>query len=81
MMHSETKEIYGVSVLPVIAIFHQFRRVRAIRKLKACWADDREIRKLAAKCGPLSAWDYFNFQRRYQLIRLLAKPEQQKGII
>ena len=36
-MRSESKEIYGVNVFPVLAVLHQIRRWWVLRNLKDHW--------------------------------------------
>ncbi|WP_340619100.1 hypothetical protein [Xenorhabdus entomophaga] len=59
----------------------QFRRWRALHRLRKHWRDDRFFLKLARE--PRYKWlrDHFNFYERYQFLRLLTEHEQQRGII
>lgn len=81
MMRSESREIYGVNVFPMIAMCHQFKKWRTIRLLRKFWQEDRKLRNLAIKCGYRSGWYYFNYQNRYQLIKIISKSHQQLGDI
>ncbi|MER5012157.1 hypothetical protein [Morganella morganii] len=78
-MRSESKEIYGVSVFPVLAVLHQIRRWRALRDLRRDWY----LRNLVIKCSrsrPDIA-DFFNIRDEYTLIRHKVKHYQREGVI
>lgn len=81
-MRSESKEIYGVSVFSAIAMLHQLRRWWVIRGLRADWNYDRGCLNICKRHNHLSHLSvHFDVQRRYQRIRLFAKPHQQRGVI
>lgn len=82
MMRSETKKIYGVDVLGMIAMFKQLRKWRTIRKLRNRWSDYRRDLVTCRKFSHLSRHvDYFHVQQRYKRIRLYTKAHQQRGDI
>lgn len=70
-IRSESKEIYGVSVLPVMAVLHWFIRWWVLRDLNRAWSDDRF----------LHIADAFTFHNRYQRLREAVKTHQNKGVI
>lgn len=80
-MRSESKEIYGVSVLPVMAVLHRFIRWRALRDLKRAWSDDRFFERHIQHRGWLHIADAFTFHSRYQRLREAVKAYQGKGVI
>lgn len=81
IMRSESKEIYGVSVLPVMAVLHRFIRWWALRDLKRAWSDDRFFEKHIQRRGWLHIADAFTFHSRYQRLREAVKTHQNKGSI
>lgn len=80
-MRSESKEIYGVSVLPVMAVLHRFIRWWVLRDLKRAWSDARFFEKHIQRRGWLHIADAFTFQNRYQRLREAVKAYQGKGAI
>ncbi|MBT0329051.1 hypothetical protein ISO88_04090 [Morganella morganii subsp. morganii] len=80
-MRSESKEIYGVSVLPVMAVLHRFIRWWALRDLKRAWSDDRFFEKHIQHRGWLHIADAFTFHSRYQRLREAVKAYQGKDVI
>ncbi|SQL23915.1 Uncharacterised protein [Morganella morganii] len=81
IMRSESKEIYGVSVVPVMAVLHRFIRWWVLRDLKRAWSDDRFFERHIQRCGWLHIADAFTFQNRYQRLREAVKAYQGKGVI
>lgn len=81
-MRSETKTIYGVDVLGMIAMLKEIRRWWTIRELRGCWNDSRRGLVACRKFNHLnSVSEHFNVQQRYKRIRMFAKPHQQRGVI
>lgn len=80
-MRSESKEIYGVRVLPVMAVLHRFIRWWALRDLKRAWLDDRFFERHIQRRGWLHIADAFTFHSRYQRLREAVKAYQGKGAI
>ncbi|HCT4931283.1 TPA: hypothetical protein OTY92_003288 [Morganella morganii] len=81
IMRSESKEIYGVSVVPVMAVLHRFIRWCVLRDLKRAWSDDRFFEKHIQHRGWLHIADVFTFHSRYQRLREAVKTHQNKGVI
>ncbi|HHG8598048.1 hypothetical protein Q4R89_17320 [Morganella morganii] len=81
IMHSESKEIYGVSVVPVMVVLHQFVRWWVLRDLNRAWSDDRFFEKHIQRRGWLHIADAFTFHNRYQRLREEVKAYQGKGVI
>ncbi|HDT3150087.1 hypothetical protein ABM022_18480 [Morganella morganii] len=81
IMRSESKEIYGVSVVPVMAVLHRFIRWWVLRDLKRAWSDDRFFEKHIQRRGWLHIADVFTFHSRYQRLREAVKAYQGKGVI
>ena len=79
IMRSESKEIYGVSVVPVMAVLHQLTWV--LRDLSRAWSDDRFFEKHIQRRGWLHIADAFTFHSRYQRLREAVKTHQNKGVI
>ncbi|MEM8059643.1 hypothetical protein Q4R27_13385 [Morganella morganii subsp. sibonii] len=80
-MSSESKEIYGVSVLPVMAVLHRFIRWWVLRDLNRAWSDDRFFEKHIQHRGWQHIADAFTFHSRYQHLREAVKTHQIKGVI
>ncbi|MBT0366217.1 hypothetical protein ISO55_04400 [Morganella morganii subsp. morganii] len=80
-MSSESKEIYGVSVVPAMAVLHRFIRWWVLRDLKRAWSDDRFFEKHIQRRGWLHIADAFTFNSRYQRLREAVKACQGKGAI
>jgi len=57
MMRSETKTIYGVDVLGMIAMFKQLRKWRTIRKLRNRWNQSRRDLVTCRKFRHLIRWN------------------------
>lgn len=81
IMRSESKEIYGVSVVPVMAVLHRFIRWWVLRDLKRAWTDDRFFEKHIQRRGWLHIADAFTFHSRYQRLREVVKTHQNKVAI
>lgn len=81
IMRSESKEIYGVSVVPVMAVLHRFVLWWVLRDLKRAWSDDRFFEKHIQRRGWLHIVDSFTFRNRYQRLREAVKAYQGKGVI
>ncbi|MBP6121064.1 MAG: hypothetical protein KA516_01710 [Providencia sp.] len=82
MMRSESKEVYGTHVFGLVAMLHQLRRWWVIRGLRADWNFDRGCLNICKKHNNLNYLSvHFDVYRRYQRIRLFAKPHQQRGAI
>ncbi|MGJ7167817.1 hypothetical protein ABMZ84_19665 [Morganella morganii] len=81
IMRSESKEIYGVSVVPVMAVLYRFIRWWVLRDLKRAWTDDRFFEKHIQRRGWLHIADAFTFHSRYQRLREVVKTHQNKGAI
>ena len=80
-MRSESKEIYGVSVLPVMVVLHRFIRWWALRDLKRAWSDDRFFERHIQRSGWLHIANAFTFHSRYQRLREAVKAYQGKDVI
>lgn len=80
-MRSESKEIYGVSVVPVMVVLHRCIRWRVLRDLNRAWSDDRFFEKHIQRRGWLHIADTFTFHNRYQRLREAVKAYQGKGVI
>lgn len=81
-MRSESKEIYGVNVFGMIAMFKQLRKWRAIRKLRKRWNDSRRDLVTCRKFRHLNHHaDHFQVKQRYKHIRLYVEAHQQRGAI
>ena len=80
-MRSESKDIYDVSVFPVLAVLHQIRRWWVLRDLNRAWSDDRFFEKHIQRRGWLHIADAFTFYSRYQRLREAVKAYQGKGVI
>lgn len=80
-MCSESKEIYGVSVVPALAVLHQLTRWWVLRDLSRTWSDDRFFEKHIQRRGWLHIADAFTFHSRYQRLREAVKTHQIKGVI
>ncbi|EMG9191510.1 hypothetical protein ISO73_05390 [Morganella morganii subsp. morganii] len=80
-MRSESKEIYGVSVLPVLAVLHQIRRWWVLHDLKDHWNSRHKVIRICHSRG----WDDLirsqNIERQYFMTRATAKCYQHKGVI
>ncbi|MEY1089434.1 hypothetical protein AB7160_11290 [Morganella morganii] len=80
-MRSESKEIYGVSVFPVLAVLHQIRRWWVLRDLKGHWNRRHKVIRICRSRG----WDdhirFKNIERQYSMTRATAKRYQRKGVI
>lgn len=80
-MRSESKEIYGVSVFPVLAVLHQIRRWWVLRSLRKRWAERRTVIFI----GLDTEWNehirFQNIERQYFMTRATAKRYQREGII
>ncbi|HCT9047129.1 TPA: hypothetical protein OUB92_003162 [Morganella morganii] len=81
IMRSESKEIYGVSVVPALAVLHQLTRWWVLRDLNRAWSDDRFFEKHIQRRGWLYIADAFTFHSRYQRLREAVKTHQRKGVI
>lgn len=82
MMRSETKTIYGVDVLGMIAMFKEIRRWWTIRELRSFWNADRYFLVMCRKFKHLNCHvDSFNAQQRYEFVREFVKHHQQRGAI
>ncbi|EPP4755071.1 TPA: hypothetical protein ACSRWF_003297 [Morganella morganii] len=81
IMRSESKEIYGVSVVPALAVLHQLTRRWVLRDLNRAWSDDRFFEKHIQRRGWLHIADAFTFHSRYQRLREMVKTHQNKGVI
>ena len=72
-MRSESKEIYGVSVLPVLAVLHQIRRWWVLHDLKDHWNSRHKVIRICHSRG----WDdlirFQNIERQYFMTRATAK--------
>lgn len=81
-MRSDSKDIYGVNVLPLIAIIHQVRRWWTIRKLCNRWNESRRDLVFYRELPYLShRAKYFQVQQRYKHMRQYVKVHQQRGDI
>ncbi|HHR5900640.1 TPA: hypothetical protein ACS7XC_001543 [Providencia alcalifaciens] len=81
-MRSGSRDIYGVNVLPLIAIIYQLRRRRAIWNLRRRWNNYRRDLMLCKQYHHLSHHtEYFDVQQRYERMRLYVKAYQQRGDI
>ncbi|HDU8310088.1 hypothetical protein [Morganella morganii] len=80
-MRSESKEIYGVSVVPAMVVLHRFIRWWVLRDLKRAWSDDRFFEKHIQRRGWLHIADAFTFHSRYQRLREAVKAYQGKDVI
>ncbi|EME8471861.1 TPA: hypothetical protein OT801_003420 [Morganella morganii] len=80
-MRSESKEIYGVSVFPVLAVLHQTRRWWVLRDLKDHWNSRHKVNSICRRHG----WDdlirFQNIERQYFMTRATAKRYQSEGVI
>ncbi|HBN5714058.1 hypothetical protein Q4R64_17285 [Morganella morganii] len=80
-MRSESKEIYGVSVFPVLVGLLQIRRQWVLRDLK----DHRNSRHKVIRICRSRGWDehirFKNIERQYSMTRATAKRYQRKGVI
>ncbi|HCR4019779.1 hypothetical protein [Morganella morganii] len=80
-MRSESKEIYGVSVFPVLAVLHQIRRWWVLRDLKDHWNSRHKVNSICRRHG----WDdlirFQNIERQYFMTRATAKRYQSEGVI
>ncbi len=80
-MRSESKEIYGVNVFPVLAVLHQIRRWWVLRDLKGHWNNRHKVIRICRSRG----WDehirFKNIERQYSMTRATAKRYQRKGVI
>ncbi|MGO2335951.1 hypothetical protein [Providencia sp.] len=82
MMRSESKEIYGVNVFGLIAMFKQLRKLWVIRKLRRRWNDSRRDLITCRKFRHLNHHaDHFQVKQRYEHIRLYVETHQQRGAI
>ena len=80
-IRSESKEIYGVSVFPVLAVLHQTRRWWVLRDLKDHWNSRHKVNSICRRHG----WDdlirFQNIERQYFMTRATAKRYQSEGVI
>lgn len=81
MMRSESKEIYGVNIISVLAVLHQARRWWTLRDLRRAWRDDYFFAGLVQQRGWFHVADTFAFDSRYKRIRMFAKAYQCEGVI
>ncbi|MEX6157874.1 hypothetical protein AB7309_22160 [Providencia manganoxydans] len=81
MMHSESKEIYGVNVFGSVAMLHQLRRWWVISKLRRRCKRDRKLLVFLRKRGMHLSTASVEADIRYKRIRLLFKDYQQRGAI
>ena len=81
-IHNGSKEIYGVDVLGMIAMFKQVRKWWTIRKLRRRWNESRRDLVFYRTLPYLShRAKYFQVQQRYKHIRQYVKVHQQRGTI
>ena len=80
-MKPVTKQICGVTVFPLMAVLQQLRRWWSIRGLRIHWADSQGVRRIARERDWQGVFACFNIERNYSFIKLLAKAEQQRGIL
>lgn len=80
-MRSESKEIYGVNVFPVLAVLHQIRRWWVLRDLKGHWNNRHKVIRICRSRG----WDehirFQNIERQYFMTRATVKRYQREGVI
>ncbi|ATG18056.1 hypothetical protein CO695_17755 [Providencia alcalifaciens] len=81
MMHCESKEIYGVDVLGLVAVWHQLRRWWLIGKLRKRCKRDRKLLVLLRRRGMHLATASLGVDIRYKRIRLCFEYHQQRGDI
>ncbi|MFS1562654.1 MAG: hypothetical protein ACL7AX_02595 [Candidatus Arsenophonus phytopathogenicus] len=60
------KRIYGLEVLPLLCVIRRLCRYLLIRELRGFW-QDREL-------------TFSGFEQKYQLLKLVIKTEQARGI-
>lgn len=81
IMRSESKEIYGVSVVPVMAVLHRFIRWWVLRDLKDHWNSRHKVIRICRSRG----WDdlirFQNIERQYFMTRATVKRYQREGVI
>lgn len=80
-MRSESKEIYGVNVFPVLVGLLHIRRWWVPRDLK----DHRNSRHKVIRICCSRGWDdrvrFKNIERQYSMTRATAKRYQREGVI
>lgn len=81
IMHSESKEIYGVSVLPVLVVLHQIHRRRALRELRMCWDRRHSMIRIARRNNWHFVIHTLDIESQYFMVRQAAKYNQRRGII
>lgn len=81
-MRSETKTIYGVDVLGMVAMLKEIRRWWILRQLRKDWNHSYKSLLLCRKFSHLSNYeDLFNIENRYDFTRSFVKYHQLRGTI
>ncbi|WGZ68765.1 hypothetical protein SSARUM2_001104 [Serratia sp. K-E0102] len=80
-MKPVTKQICGVTVFPLVVVLQQVCRWWSIRGLRIHWADGQGVRRIARERDWQGVLVCFNIEQNYSFIKLLAKAEQQRGIL
>lgn len=81
MMRSESKEIYGVNVIPVLAVLHQVRRWWVLRDLKDHWNSRHKVIRICRSRGWYDHIRFENIERQYFMTRQAARCHQCEGVI
>ncbi|SPX94716.1 Uncharacterised protein [Morganella morganii] len=80
IMRSESKEIYGVSVFPVLAAA-SVRRWWVLRDLKGHRNSRHKVIRICRSRGRDEYIRFQNIERQYFMTRATAKRYQHKGVI
>lgn len=81
MMRSESKEIYGVNIISVLAVLHQARRWWVLRDLRKNWNWRNQAVKACHQAKRPDMVRFFSIEREYFFIRAEAKRYQREGVI
>ncbi len=81
MMRSESKEIYGVNVISVLAVLHQVRRWWVLRDLKDHWNSRHKVIRICRSRGWHDHIRFENIERQYFMNRQPARRHQREGVI
>lgn len=81
IMRSESKEIYGVGVFPVLAVLHQIHKQRILRSLRKNWNWRNRAVKACHRAKRPDLVRFFNIEHEYFFIRTEARRYQREGVI
>ncbi|HCM62759.1 MAG TPA: hypothetical protein DIT05_09470, partial [Morganella sp. (in: Bacteria)] len=80
MMRSESKEIYGVNVISVLAVLHQVRRWWVLRDMKNHWNSRHKVIRICRCRGWHDHIRFENIERQYFMTCQEAKRHQREGV-